>query len=56
MPRSSLFWRIKWLLILFVLLLIDIGPFPLTALICLYIVLFRPRWFKQFVSRLYPQE
>lgn len=54
--RPPFFWRIEWLLVLLVMMLIDIGPFPFTAAICLYILLFRPRWFKKWVDRLYPPE
>jgi hypothetical protein len=54
--RPPFFWRIEWLLVLLFMMLIDIGPFPFTATICLYILLFRPRWFKKWVDRLYPPE
>lgn len=51
-----MFWRIKWILALMLLMLMDIGPFPITASLCLYIVIFRPRWFKRFFYRLYSSE
>jgi hypothetical protein len=35
------------------LMLLDIGPIPITAGIGLYIVIFRPRWFADLVDALY---
>ncbi len=53
MRGPSLFWRFKWILVLVALFLTDIGPIPLTASVMLYILLFRPLWFKKFVEHLY---
>jgi hypothetical protein len=56
--QPSIIWRTKWFMVLLVLLIIDISPipFPLTATTCLYILLFRPCWFKKWVDKLYPPE
>ncbi|WP_268745417.1 hypothetical protein [Methylomarinum vadi] len=43
----------KYGIIFLVLMLIDIGPVPLTAMIALYVVLFRPRWFKNMIDDIY---
>lgn len=56
MARSTFFWRLKWLFVLLLMAIIDIGPFPFTALLCMSIIVLRPRWFKQFLQRLYPPE
>jgi hypothetical protein len=45
--------RIKCILALLVLMVIDIGPFPVFATIGLYIVLFRPDWFIELMDTLY---
>jgi len=34
-------------------MIISIGPFPITSTICLYVVIFRPRWFKSLVDKVY---
>ena len=48
--------RFKWLLIALALVLIDIGPIPITASLLVYVLLFRPAWFKAFADRLYSRE
>ena len=45
--------RFECLLILFIFMLIDIGPIPVTALISILIVLFRPHWFRKIVELIY---
>ncbi len=41
-------------LLLFVLLSIsDIGPLPTVSLICIYVVIFRPLWFKALIEKIY---
>ncbi len=45
--------RIKLLIVLILLTLLGIGPMPVTSVIGIYIVLFRPAWFKQLVLNLY---
>lgn len=49
------FWRLKWLVGLLIMVVIEVGPFPVSALIFLYIFIFRPSWFKVFVDRLYSE-
>jgi hypothetical protein len=53
MKTNNLAVRIKCILALLVLMVIDIGPFPVLATIGLYIVLFRPGWFMELVDVLY---
>jgi len=33
--------------------IIDIGPFPITSLLMIWILLFRPSWFYDLVQRIY---
>ena len=53
MNHRSLLARIKAFVILLGLLIIDIGPVPVTALLAMYVVLFRPNWFKTLIWRIY---
>jgi hypothetical protein len=34
-------------------MILDIGTLPITASIALFVVMFRPRWFKVMVDRVY---
>lgn len=45
--------RIKYSIVFIALMLIDIGPIPVTALLGLYVIIFRPRWFKNIIDKLY---
>jgi hypothetical protein len=45
--------RIKTSLVLVILAIIGIGPMPTSSLIAIYVVVFRPSWFKQLVDTLY---
>lgn len=45
--------RIKALLCLLALLVLDIAPVPVTSSIGIYVVIARPRWFKALVERIY---
>jgi len=53
MRKPSIFWRIKWFLVLLTMMIIDIGPVPFSASVLMYIFLFRPLWFKRFIEHLY---
>jgi hypothetical protein len=50
---ATFFTRIKYIIILLLLMVIDIAPAPVLGLIALSILLFRPLWFKEMVDRLY---
>jgi hypothetical protein len=45
--------RIVTALALVVLAILGIGPIPTTSLIVIYVVVFRPRWFKELVDAIY---
>ncbi len=47
--------RIKVLIVLVLLTLLGLGPLPLTSVIGIYIVLFRPAWFKAVVLKVYEE-
>ncbi|WP_031431718.1 hypothetical protein [Methylomicrobium agile] len=53
MSHSTLFVRIKWIMVLLVTMVLDISPVPVIGLILLYILLFRPLWFKNAVLEIY---
>lgn len=40
-------------LVLIVFAVLGVGPVPITSTIGLFIVIFRPRWFKQLVDNIY---
>lgn len=45
--------RIKCLIVLILLTLFGLGPLPITSVVGIYVVLVRPRWFKDLVERIY---
>ncbi len=47
--------RIKCAIVMILFMTLSIGPVPLTSTIGLYIVIFRPRWFKELVERIYSE-
>ncbi|MGR9117039.1 MAG: hypothetical protein ACU85E_14855 [Gammaproteobacteria bacterium] len=56
MNHVSFFSRIKLTFVFMILMLIDIGPVPVTAMIGLFVVMFRPAWFKVLVDQIYSVE
>lgn len=52
MAKPGLFWRLKWLLLLLLMMALDFGSIPFSAAVFIYIFLFRPIGFKQFVDKL----
>jgi hypothetical protein len=53
MSQNAIFARIKWIIALLLLMLLDILPVPILGLIMLYVLLFRPLWFKNAVLEIY---
>ena len=45
--------RLVCILLMIIVTIIDIGPFPITSLLMIWILLFRPRWFYNLVQRIY---
>lgn len=45
--------RFKWFCIVLTLTIIEIGPVPLMGLVLLYVLAFRPLWFKDLIDRIY---
>ncbi len=45
--------RIKCFIVLVILMIVGIGPIPITSSIGLYVVVFRPLWFKKLVDSVY---
>jgi len=56
MKNNNILTRLKCLFVLLLFALLDIGPVPITALTGIFIVFFRPRWFKQLVNHLYGEQ
>ncbi len=47
--------RIKCFFVLLVLMVFDISPIPILETIFMYILLFRPRWFKELIDKIYTE-
>lgn len=45
--------RVKIIVAMILLTIIDIGPVPITAAVGLYVAIFRPQWFVELVADLY---
>lgn len=45
--------RIFCLLVLLLITILEIGPFPITGLVLIWVVLFRPAWFYELVQKIY---
>lgn len=48
-----MFIRVITVFVLIILAIIGMGPIPTTSLICIYVTLFRPKWFKNLVDKIY---
>lgn len=53
MKAAATFARIKTALVLIILMFISVVPIPVTSTIGLFIVIFRPLWFKKLVDNVY---
>jgi hypothetical protein len=47
--------RIKCALVLIILTIVGLGPLPITSVIGLFILIFRPEWFKKLVDSIYAE-
>jgi len=47
--------RLRLVIVLVLLTILGIGPMPVTSVVGIYIVLFRPTWFKRMVLKLYDE-
>lgn len=56
MNSVTFFTRIKCTLVLLLLMVVDIGPVPVTAMIGLFIIVFRPLWFKDLIGHIYSED
>lgn len=45
--------RIFCLIVLIVITILEVGPIPISGLILIWVVLFRPAWFYELVARIY---
>ena len=53
MNKASTWARIKCAMVFIVLMIFSIGPVPITSTIGLFVVIFRPNWFKNLVLNIY---
>jgi hypothetical protein len=53
MNAVSIRARFKTALVLFVFAMLGVGPIPITSTIGLFVVIFRPYWFKKLVHNIY---
>ena len=53
MNKVSNWARIKCAIVFIVLMIFSIGPVPVTSTIGLFVVIFRPNWFKKLVLTIY---
>jgi len=53
MNKVSSWARIKCAIVFIVLMIFSIGPVPVTSTIGLFVVIFRPNWFKKLVLTIY---
>jgi len=53
MNTNSSWVRIKTAAVFILFMIFSIGPIPITSSIGLFVVLFRPIWFKKLVERIY---
>jgi hypothetical protein len=56
MNHEAFFKRLKCFFALLLLMIADIIPIPILGLICMFILLFRPPWFKELVDNIYGVE
>ena len=55
MKIAALGARIKCAFVLIILTMAGLGPLPITSVIGLFIVIFRPQWFKNLVDSIYAE-
>ena len=48
--------RILCLLILIFIAILEIGPVPISGLLLMWVVLFRPQWFYDLVQKIYGKQ
>lgn len=53
MSHNTVFARIKWIILLLLVMLLDTLPVPVLGFVILYVLLFRPLWFKHAVQEIY---
>ncbi len=53
MTAASNWARIKCAIVFIVFIIFSVGPIPITSTIGLFVVIFRPAWFKKLVDNIY---
>lgn len=53
MKTTSNWLRIKCAIVLIIFMIFSVSPIPITSTIGLFVVIFRPHWFKKLVDNIY---
>lgn len=53
MSAHAVWLRFKLLIVVAILTVLEIGPIPLFGLLLIWVIAFRPRWFKALLDRVY---
>ncbi|MDP3007762.1 MAG: hypothetical protein Q8N30_01655 [Methylococcales bacterium] len=53
MNTTSNWLRIKCAIVLIIFMIFSVSPIPITSTIGLFVVIFRPHWFKKLVDNIY---
>jgi hypothetical protein len=48
--------RLFYILVLVVITIIEVGPIPITPVVLIYVVLFRPKWLYELVLKIFDKE
>jgi len=54
--KISFFPRVICILVLIPLIVLHVFPLPILEVLILYVVLYRPQWFKKLVEQVYREE
>ncbi len=54
--KASSITRLKCAAVFVVFIIFSVGPVPITSALGLYVVIFRPPWFKELVARVYADD
>jgi hypothetical protein len=52
-PFRNLVLRLLCLFVLLLITILEVGPVPISGLVLMWVVLFRPQWFYNLVQKIY---
>ncbi|MGR8978556.1 MAG: hypothetical protein ACU84H_00490 [Gammaproteobacteria bacterium] len=53
MSHNAFFVRIKWIIVVLLIMILDTLPIPIMGLVILFVLIFRPLWFRDVVLEIY---